>query len=128
MESGTESEQEMSSRAVAQLRRCRAVELVSEGKTYDQVAKEVRYSNRGTPHRVVSQALSLRLAEDVDILRQLEADRVDASWPEVLGHTHRCEVFVNDWQRGGAAAPALVIVPGPALASVPAAMTMDCTA
>jgi hypothetical protein len=61
------------------------VELVSEGKTYDQVAEEVGYSNRGTAHRAVSQALSTRLAEDVDHLRQLESDRLDALqlalWP-----------------------------------------------
>jgi hypothetical protein len=64
------------------------VELVTDGKTYEEVAKEVGYSNRGTAHRAVSQALSSRLADDVDYLRQLEADRLDALqlalWPLML--------------------------------------------
>jgi hypothetical protein len=58
-------------------------------RTYDQVAKEVGYTNRGTAHRAVSQALSSRLVEDVDHLRQLESDRLDALqltlWPLMEG-------------------------------------------
>lgn len=36
------------SNALARWRQCRAVELVLEGKKYDEVARQVGYANRGT--------------------------------------------------------------------------------
>ena len=65
-------------RALASARRARAVELVTEGYTYQQAADELGYSNRGTVHHLVSSALTLRTNEAVDALRELETERLDA--------------------------------------------------
>jgi hypothetical protein len=64
--------------AVASWKACRAVELMLKGRSYDQIAREVGYANRGTAHRVVAKALSERLADDIDQLRELELARLDA--------------------------------------------------
>jgi hypothetical protein len=68
----------MPDKALASWRKCRAVELALHGKTYDQIAREVGYANRGTAHRVVMKALADRLVEDIDALREFEAARLDA--------------------------------------------------
>jgi hypothetical protein len=74
-------------KAEASIKACRAVELVRQGKTYDQVARAVGFANRGTAHRVVSKALSERLIEGIDDLREIELARLDALqaalWPRV---------------------------------------------
>jgi hypothetical protein len=74
--------------AKAHWKACRAVELMLDGKTYDQIAREVGYANRGTAHRVVAKALSERLADDIDVLRAVEGDRLEAMlcalWPLAL--------------------------------------------
>ena len=64
--------------AEASVKACRAVELVRQGKTYDQVARAVGYANRGTAHRVVTKALSERLIDGIDELRDIEVARLDA--------------------------------------------------
>ncbi len=46
--------------------------------SYDQIAREVGYANRGTAHRVVAKALSERLADNIDELRAMEIARLDA--------------------------------------------------
>ncbi len=52
------------------------------------MAQELGYANRGTAHRIVSQALEAREVESVDLLRQLELDRLDALqlavWPRAM--------------------------------------------
>ncbi len=68
----------MSDKALADWRKCRAVELALHGKTYDQIAREVGYANRGTAHRVVRKALADRLVDNIDELREFEAARLDA--------------------------------------------------
>jgi hypothetical protein len=74
-------------RAEASWKAARAVELVREGKTYDQVARAVGYANRGTAHRVVTKALAERLVDGIDDLRSIEVARLDALqaalWPRV---------------------------------------------
>lgn len=65
-------------RALAAWRRTRAVELAVEGFTYQQIADELGYANRGTVHRIVQRTLEARLAEGVDELRELEVARLDA--------------------------------------------------
>ncbi len=65
-------------KALAAWRRARSVELAVGGQTYDEIAREVGYANRGTAYRVVQQALSQRVEEGVDELRRLEQDRLDA--------------------------------------------------
>ncbi len=68
----------MPDKALADWRKCRAVELALHGKTYDQIAREVGYANRGTAHRVVRKALADRLVDNIDELREFEAARLDA--------------------------------------------------
>jgi len=64
-------------RALAAARRARAVELRTTGLTYDQIASELGYANRGTVYHVVSEALKAQTAEAVEQLRSLEVERLD---------------------------------------------------
>jgi len=59
-------------RAESSWKAARAVELVREGKSYDQVARALGYANRGTAHRVVTKALSERMIDGIDDLRDIE--------------------------------------------------------
>ncbi|MGI8722602.1 MAG: hypothetical protein ACR2JG_10270 [Geodermatophilaceae bacterium] len=74
--------------ALASWRKTRAVELRATGMSYAQIAAEVGYANRGTVHSVVIQALQGREAESVDLLRQVELDRLNAVhaalWPKAM--------------------------------------------
>jgi len=65
-------------RALAGRRRVRALQLVSEGLTYQQVADELGYANKGTVHHLVQQELGAQLVESVDELRQTEVARLNA--------------------------------------------------
>ncbi|MEO3939283.1 helix-turn-helix domain-containing protein [Dermatophilaceae bacterium Soc4.6] len=64
--------------ALASARRARAIRLVTEGQTYQQVADHLGYSNRGTVHRLVRTALMNETVNAVSELRRLESDRLDA--------------------------------------------------
>lgn len=64
--------------AVSEYRKAKAVELALAGATYDQIAREVGYANRGTAHRTVTKALAERVDEAVDEYRRVELDRLDA--------------------------------------------------
>src|SRR4051794_38225172 len=79
----------MKSLAEAKLKRARAVELASEGKSYDEIARLAGYRHRGSAHRAVSTALAEREAESVDQLRVVEAARLDrlqaAIWEKAIG-------------------------------------------
>ncbi len=65
-------------RPLAEWRKARAVELATQGHTYQQIADELGYANRGTVHRVVQQALQAVQTENVEVLRAVEVDRLDA--------------------------------------------------
>jgi len=65
-------------RALAGRRRVRALQLVSEGRTYQQVADELGYANKGTVHHLVQQELGAQLVESVAELRQTEVARLNA--------------------------------------------------
>ncbi len=65
-------------KALASYRRTRALELRAQGKGYAEIAREVGYANKGTAHKVITQALEAREAEDVDLLRQITLDRLEA--------------------------------------------------
>src|SRR5664280_1379508 len=75
-------------RALAAARRARAVELRTAGLTYDQIAIELGYANRGTVYRVVSEALRAQTLEAVGELRSLEVERLDslqsAMWQKAM--------------------------------------------
>lgn len=63
--------------ALAEYRKVRSIELVLQGYTYDQVAAEVGYANKGTAWRTVSKALAEQKVQAVDELRALEVRRLD---------------------------------------------------
>ncbi len=72
-------------------RRTRAIELRAAGLSYDEIALEVGYANRGTAYNVVTQALAAREAHSVDEMRGLELARLEAAhaalWPRAMqGH------------------------------------------
>lgn len=73
-------------RALAAERRTRSVEMALSGSSYQAIADELGYANRGTVYRIVQSALHDREAESIDELRQLEMDRLDALqaavWPQ----------------------------------------------
>jgi hypothetical protein len=48
------------------------------GSSYQAIADELGYANRGTVYRLVKNALEERQAETIDELRQLQVDRLDA--------------------------------------------------
>jgi hypothetical protein len=65
-------------RSLAAARRARAIELRAQGHTYEEIAGELGYANRGTVCHIVSDALNAQTAEAVDTLRSLEVQRLDA--------------------------------------------------
>lgn len=65
------------SKAIAEWRKARSVELVLQGYSYDQVAAEVGYANRGTAWRTVTKALGERTELAARELRELETARLD---------------------------------------------------
>ena len=75
-------------RALAAARRAKAVKLRTAGLTYDQIAKELGYANRGTVYRVVAEALRAQTLEAVGELRDLEVARLDslqvAMWQKAM--------------------------------------------
>ena len=75
-------------RALAAARRARAVELRTAGRTYDRIAAELGYANRGTVYRVVAEALKAQTMDAVGELRSLEVERLDhvqlAMWQKAM--------------------------------------------
>ena len=65
-------------KALAAARRARAVELLTSGCTYQEVADALGYSSRGTAYNVVAKALREQTTEAVADLRTLENARLDA--------------------------------------------------
>lgn len=76
-------------RALAAARRARAIELRAQGWTYEQIADELGYANRGTVYRMVGRALEAQTVEAVDALRALEVERLNAVqvalWDKAMG-------------------------------------------
>ena len=67
----------MKSMAIAKMKRVRALELVAEGMSYDEVADQVGFRHRGSAFRAVSKALAEREVAGVDEYRSLELARLD---------------------------------------------------
>ena len=65
-------------RARASWRRARALELAMAGLSYDEIAEQVGYANRGTAWRAVDEALSTRVVANVDEYRRLTLARFEA--------------------------------------------------
>jgi hypothetical protein len=74
--------------AHARLKRTRAVELLIDGLSYDEIAREVGFTHRGSAHRAVTRALAEREHDAVDSLRRVELDRLDrlqtAVWSQAI--------------------------------------------
>lgn len=64
-------------RALASWRRTRAIELRAAGMSYDAIATELGYRNRGTVHHVVHAALAAREAESIALLREVHYERLE---------------------------------------------------
>ncbi|MDL4812798.1 hypothetical protein [Actinomadura opuntiae] len=73
-------------RVEAAQKRARALELRKAGATYDQIAQQVGFSNRGTAQRAVVTALREITAEPARDVLALELERLDAMllglWPD----------------------------------------------
>jgi len=65
-------------RALAAARHARAVQLATEGRTYQEIADELGYANRGTVHHIVHDALARDRKDAVEDHQQLELARLDA--------------------------------------------------
>ncbi|WP_169735689.1 helix-turn-helix domain-containing protein [Intrasporangium oryzae] len=65
-------------RALAAARHARAIQLATEGRTYQEIADELGYANRGTVYRIVHQALARDRRDAVEDHQQLELARLDA--------------------------------------------------
>jgi transposase-like protein len=65
-------------RAPAAARHARAIQLATEGRTYQEIADELGYANRGTVYRIVHQALARDQRDAVEDHQQLELARLDA--------------------------------------------------
>ncbi|MGO4599482.1 hypothetical protein [Terrabacter sp. 2RAF25] len=65
-------------RALATARHARAIQLATEGHTYQKIADELGYANRGTVHHIVHQALARDRSAVVEKHQQLELARLDA--------------------------------------------------
>ena len=63
--------------ASARLKRIRALELAARGLSYDEVARAVGYSHRGSAYRAVFTALDEREVVGVEQLRTVELARLD---------------------------------------------------
>ena len=63
--------------AAAALRAAQALNLRKLGMTYDNIARECGYNNRGTAYNAVQRELQRTLQEAADDLRMLEAQRLD---------------------------------------------------
>jgi hypothetical protein len=68
----------MADKALAEYRKARAVELRLAGLEYEDIAKQVGYTNKGTAWRTVTKALRERVDDAVEELRALEMARLDA--------------------------------------------------
>lgn len=69
-------------------KRQRALNLRKAGATYDQVAAQAGYSNRGTAYRAVAAALRESRQDTREDVQQLESQRLDqmlmALWPKAM--------------------------------------------
>lgn len=65
-------------RPLAAWRRARAVELATQGHTYEEIASEVGYANRGTAYKVVRKTLDENVAHAVEEHREIEVARLNA--------------------------------------------------
>lgn len=91
-------------RITAVEKRKKALQLRKGGASYDAIARQVGYTNRGSAHRAVMQELR-DLPKDAAVeTLQLEVERLDqmllAYWPAVMkGHVRSGEIVVRLMER-----------------------------
>lgn len=73
-----------------------AAQLRAEGKTYDQIAEALGFSDRSLARRAVERALAATVREPADELRQLELIRLDALWVEAVKVMTTEHITVNN--------------------------------
>lgn len=73
-----------------------AAQLRAEGKTYDQIAEALDFSDRSLARRSVERALAATVREPADELRQLELIRLDALWVEAVKVMTTEHITVNN--------------------------------
>lgn len=73
-----------------------AARLRAEGKTYDQIAEALGYTDRSLAHRAVERALAAAVREPAESLRQLELIRLDALWIEAVKVMTTEHITVNN--------------------------------
>ncbi len=67
----------MKSLAEARIKRSQALKLAGEGRSFEEIAREVGFTHRGSAHRAVYKALAEHEADDVRQLRAMEMARLD---------------------------------------------------
>lgn len=73
-----------------------ACRLRTRGATYQQIADQLGYANRGDAHHAVSRALKAAVAEPADEVRALELARLDAMYEAAMGVLERRHVTVSN--------------------------------
>lgn len=71
------------STTLALSRKADAVTLFRQGNTFEQIARKVGFSHRGTAHRAVKTALKEHIVEDIEDYRRQEVMRLDAVQSEL---------------------------------------------
>lgn len=73
-------------------REAEALELRSQGRTYDDIATELGFSNRGAAHKAVQRALLATIRQPAEVLRTLQMERLEeafrALWPKATDPDH----------------------------------------
>lgn len=85
-------------------KRKRALQLRKAGVSYDQIAQQVGYANRGNAHKAVMQELRELPKDDAKDVLNLEVERLDqllmALWPAAMkGHVRSSETVIRLMER-----------------------------
>lgn len=65
----------------AKIRAAKAVALRLEGKTFPEIARELKYNSQQAAYDAVMRTLKATQREPSDELRKLELERLDVMWP-----------------------------------------------
>lgn len=80
----------------AALRAAQALNLRKLGMTYDQIAQQVGYGDRGAAHRAVQRELQRTLQENADELRTLLASRLDDLYRAMIQKALKGDTWATD--------------------------------
>lgn len=65
-------------RPLAAARKARAIQLKTQGWTYQQIADDMGYQNRGSVYAIIKQAQNQHLAQGVEYHRDIELARLNS--------------------------------------------------